>query len=155
VVIKDVMYVFGGNDDNSAFNTVHCLSLLDGKLSWNTPTISGNPPSPRTGACAVQYNSTFILIYGGWDPTNGDGSNDADEERVVEVFRDSFLLDTATLSWLPGPSGIGEGEEGSRTGHTMNSFATYLGKEDERREVIVFGGRIAGNRSLSNLIEVV
>lgn len=56
--------------------------------------------------------------------------------QETKVFKDAFLLDTATWEWLPAPENVSQ-VLGFLTGHT----ATWIGDE-----VVVFGGQDAAGQ---------
>lgn len=131
--------VFGGNDAEQSFNSVHVLERKNSSCwEWSNVQTTGTLPCPRTGHSAVLLQGgVTICIYGGWDP-NGD------EEDVM--FDDSFLLNTETWVWTKGPSVrpwcAGEGKGAARVGHE----AVLDGSR-----ILVFGGRIPGDEFSNDL----
>jgi len=136
-----LLVIFGGNNDIESFNTVHVLDTTDqeGKWSWSHPNVTGTPPCPRTGHCAtlLEDNKT-ILVYGGWDPCDDD-ENVSDENMI---FGDSFLLNTETWHWKPGPKptfmkycGVENG------GRKRTGASSVLAPGNDLSQALVFGGR--------------
>ncbi len=122
-----------------------CSSLLEYCYFESSTSFSnkdGTPPSPRTGHCAtlLEDNKT-ILIYGGWDPLDEDESDGGDEKMICG---DSFLLDTSTWTFKPGPHSefvdhCGSSDCGrKRTG----AQALLVPSNDSMSRVLVFGGRL-------------
>jgi len=142
------LVIFGGNNDDTSFNTVHVLDAADGnKWRWFHPDVKGTPPCPRTGHCAtlLEDNKT-ILIYGRWDPCG----EDDDEESDEEIFQDSFLLDTETWTWKSGPKPRYAGGSSSKGaapngGPCRVGHSAVLAPGEQGAEVLVFGGRISGD----------
>lgn len=139
------LVIFGGNNKTSCFNTVHVLEMVTENdqtvWKWSHPTVQGQPPFPRTGhTAALMEDAKTICIYGGWDPN---------EETEENIFKSSFLLNTETWTWSTGPKAIagGSGTDAvqlddcgpKRCGHTASIHP-------ETGEVLLFGGRILGER---------
>lgn len=154
VSITSRIVIFGGNNADRCFNTVHVLEKIDDNSSttwrWINPTITGKPPSPRTGQSAtVLSDQKTICIYGGWDPMEDDevNNNANNKNEGDEIFGDSFLLDTEKWSWRLGPKPAAAGHAldpshgpdggARRTGHTA-----VLNNSDDDDQVLVFGGRL-------------
>lgn len=139
------LVVFGGNNETECFNTVHVLDTTKDQWSWYHPSISGTAPSPRTGHHATLLeDGKTIFIHGGWDP-NDDQVNDEDM-----MFGDSFLLDTSCWTWKPGPSpkflpGTGANGDLKRVG-----ASSVLVPGDDLSQVIIFGGRLPGDKFASD-----
>ena len=139
-----ILVIFGGNNESRSFNTVHVLDTSEesSTWSWSHPSVSGTPPSPRTGHCAtlLEDNKT-ILIVGGWDPLDDDETHGGDENMICD---DTFLLDTETWSWKPGPNSEFVDNCGStdfgrkRTG----ARSLLMPSNDSMSRVLVFGGRL-------------
>jgi len=122
---KDWIVIFGGNNKDSCFDTVHVLEHNHGRWSWINPVVFGDAPAPRTGHSATLLDDgTTILVQGGWDP------NDTEDDEEL-VFDDGFFLDTSTWEWSQAPAIAA----GPRVGHT----AVQHGEQ-----IHVFGGRLAG-----------
>lgn len=122
VAISDTkLVVFGGNNADKSFNTIHVLEKNGKKFHWSHPNASGTLPSPRTGHSMVLRNG-MIVVFGGWDPSTDD-SEDC-------IFNDAFILDTKSWTWKRSISSKG------LVGHRMETL------EDS---IVVFGGRQAGD----------
>lgn len=142
----NILVIFGGNNDVESFNTVHVLDTTDedGEWSWFHPNVNGTPPSPRTGHCAtlLEDNKT-ILIHGGWDPCDDD--EDVSDDKMI--FGDSFLLDTETWEWKPGPHPKFAGQYGITNGGKKRTGASaVLAPGDDLSQVLVFGGRVPNDQ---------
>jgi Galactose oxidase, central domain len=132
---KEWIVVFGGNDRDTSFNTVHILEVntATNQWSWIHPVVSGDIPMPRTGHVAVLTDDqTTIVIQGGWDP-NSDDDDDAEEESLLD---DCYSLDTTTWVWTKLES-TSSNISCARVGHR----AVY---HDD--QIHVFGGRLTGHR---------
>ncbi|KAL1925632.1 uncharacterized protein VTP21DRAFT_515 [Calcarisporiella thermophila] len=82
-VIGELMYVFGGCDAKTCFNTLYILDL--DTMSWSKPKTHGEPPPPcRAHSCTLVDKRLFL--FGG-----GDGP--------VKYFNDLYILNTETLLW--------------------------------------------------------
>lgn len=141
-----MLVVFGGNNETQCFNTVHVLDTTgeDGKWSWIHPSISGTPPSPRTGHCAILLeDQKTILIYGGWDP------NDEDEDfcDAKMICGDAYLLDTEAWTWKPGPHPKYVAKCGAENGGSKRTGAcALLAPGEDLSQVLVFGGRVPNDK---------
>lgn len=137
-----LLVIFGGNNDVESFNTVHVLDATneEGKWSWSHPNVSGTPPSPRTGHCATLLgDNKTILVYGGWDPCDED--EDFSDDKMI--CGDSFLLDTETWTWRPGPNPRHMSQYGVENGGRKRTGASaVLAPGNGASAVIAFGGRI-------------
>lgn len=83
VLIEDLIYVFGGIDDNY---TIHqdLLSFSPENQTWNSINALNSPPSPRTFHAAAAINHT-MYIFGGY-------SN-------ATYLGDLWSFDTITKEW--------------------------------------------------------
>ena len=130
---KDWIVIFGGNDHNTCFNSVHVLEVNRDRWSWINPIVSGDVPSPRTGHVAtLMADGTTIFVHGGWDP------NSEDEEEVI--FDDCFFLDTTTWVW-------------TRSGKTF-SAGPCVGHRGVhyKDDIHMFGGRLEGGKFSNDLL---
>jgi N-acetylneuraminic acid mutarotase len=133
---KDWVVIFGGNDHDTCFNTVHILEVKDGSTtavgeeavwSWINPIVSGDVPAPRTGhAATLMEDGKTILVQGGWDP------NTDDEDETI--FDDCYLLDTSSWTWTKSDKALGSD---ARVGHRA---------VQHKDNVYMFGGRLAGGK---------
>lgn len=151
-VSESRIVVFGGNNADRSFDSVHCLDRVvvgdstsgaegAAKWHWSHPMTTGNRPKARTGHSAVLLaDGTTIWVYGGWDP-NDDEGNDEDM-----LFGDSFYLDTTDWTWKIGPSVVDESYGPKRVGHA----AVLNGAS----QICVFGGRVPGDVFSGNLCTV-
>lgn len=147
---KSQLVIFGGNDRDTSFNTVHVLETDGTTWSWINPKVSGNVPPPRTGHCATLLSDKkSIMIYGGWDPNAEDELGGNDEDKF---FGDSYILNTETWEFRvgPKPSFAGDGLSGSQSlakngGACRVGHKSVLVKTESGSEVLVFGGRVPGD----------
>lgn len=148
--------IFGGNDANASFNSVHLLqqipvdntadSVGDKCWRWTNPTCQGTLPSPRTGHSATLLNDQkTICIYGGWDPNAEDDVLRSDDSHMFSS-EDCYLLNTETWTWSKGgklvhadlpPQVQGPNGGTKRVGHSAAMFSN---------DVLVFGGRVPSDR---------
>ena len=139
------LVIIGGNNKTSSFNSVHVLEINEEGWRWTHPSVSGQAPLPRTGhSASLLEDGKTINVYGGWDPNEEEDGGDC-------IYNSSFLLDTETWTWKSGPKAVPGGIVGTendsleedcgpkRCGHTA-------ALNHENGEVIVFGGRIPGER---------
>ncbi|KAI8972714.1 hypothetical protein BDB01DRAFT_808953 [Pilobolus umbonatus] len=90
-LVGDYLYVFGGCDMKSCFNTLYTLDM--DTLTWAKPRTSGQIPPPcRAHSCTTVESdigsgkkSYSLYMFGG-----GDGPN---------YFNDLYVLNTDTLVW--------------------------------------------------------
>jgi N-acetylneuraminic acid mutarotase len=143
VAVGSRVVVFGGNNADHSFNTVHVLEKREKEgvetWHWTHPKTKGAVPKARTGHSAVLLSDQkTICIYGGWDPNAED---DKDEDII---FQDCLYLDTDKWMWFQDAKQkvtplTSEDGGPKRVGHT--AVATEDGSQ-----VLVFGGRIPGDR---------
>jgi N-acetylneuraminic acid mutarotase len=147
------LVIFGGNNMNSCFSTVHVLEPEGKQWRWSHPSTTGQAPFPRTGHSAVLLDDgKTICIYGGWDPNEdaaGEDASSSDPNSAEDenIFKGSYLLDIETWAWRPGPKAV-FGGSGSKDltvddcGDKRCGHAAVL----EGGKVLVFGGRVPGER---------
>ncbi|KAI8380599.1 hypothetical protein EDC96DRAFT_491528 [Choanephora cucurbitarum] len=90
-LIGEFLYVFGGCDMRTCFNTLYILDM--DTLTWSKPRTSGQIPPPcRAHSCTTVERDTgsgrkaySLYVFGG-----GDGPN---------YFNDLYVLNTDTLVW--------------------------------------------------------
>eukprot|EP00977_Amphora_coffeiformis_P001850 scaffold353_cov185-Amphora_coffeaeformis.AAC.78 len=138
--------IFGGNDAEQSFATVHVLEKVqsdDGEVwQWTHPMVTGYGPTPRTGHSAVLLSDgKSVYIHGGWDP-----NDDVAKDDEALIFNDAFLLDTETWQWQKMSS-----SQAKRVGHK----AVLLSQcDDTSTQILTFGGRIP-NDQFTDEIEVI
>jgi N-acetylneuraminic acid mutarotase len=148
---SNLLVIFGGNNETECFNSVHVLDTKSEKWSWFHPVVSGTAPCARTGHVAVLLeDGKTILVYGGWDPNVDEDVDNGDAVMSDEdyIFGDSFLLNTETWTWKPGPKpkfatdqvGIVNG------GLKRVGASSILAPGDDMSQMLVFGGRITNDR---------
>jgi hypothetical protein len=176
--IANRIVIFGGNNAEQSFNTVHVLeqNVVDNTTAdggggnttttttwrWTHPNVRGHPPKPRTGHSATLLaDQKTICIFGGWDFLSDDDAND--EEFI---FQDSFLLDTEKWEWKPGPVIVNssssttagsdeQDDDGNTTSYTKRVghcavLAVSSETDSNRQKVMIFGGRAPGDRFTSD-----
>jgi hypothetical protein len=150
--VGDTIVVFGGNNDTHSFNSLHVLERETMATSssgepttlwrWSNIQASGCAPAPRTGHIATLLsNGTTILFHGGWDPNDDDGDEVTSGSRSqpdLNIFDDSYLLDTRKWEWTRGP-----GSRSKRVGHSamLVVLDETANSKKNKEEVILFGGR--------------
>ncbi|OZJ04591.1 hypothetical protein BZG36_02765 [Bifiguratus adelaidae] len=82
-LVGELMYVFGGCDAKSCYNTLYTLDL--DTLTWSRPKTTGEAPPPCRAHSATLVDRK-LFIFGG-----GDGPN---------YFNDLYILDTGTCLCL-------------------------------------------------------
>jgi len=141
--------VFGGNNAAKSFNSIHVLHTENDSWMWSNPQASGKGPCARTGHSAfLMQDGKSICIYGGWDPND-------EENDEIDVFGDSFLLDTTTWEWKPGPSALychdlphdvhGPAGGAKRVGHAVAI---------RDKQALVFGGRVPGDEFTGDFVSL-
>ncbi|KAG0167232.1 hypothetical protein DFQ28_006396 [Apophysomyces sp. BC1034] len=131
-LIGEYLYVFGGCDIKTCFNTLYVLDM--DTLTWSRPRTSGQvPPACRAHSCTVVEGKDsnggrpvhYLYVFGG-----GDGPN---------YFNDLYVLNRETLVWSkPNTEGT---PPSPRRAHT-----TCLWND----KIIIFGGG-DGARALSDV----
>ena len=137
--------VFGGNDADESFATVHVLEKMqDGDTwLWTHPMVTGYPPKPRTGHSATLLpDGKNICIYGGWDPNDDDAKDDAGL-----IWNDAFLLNTETWQWKQLPKSFSK-----RVGH--DTMLMPHAADETSIRILAFGGRIPRDQ-FTNEMEIV
>jgi hypothetical protein len=175
--------VFGGNNADASFNSVHVLQQVpddcqdeatssggtgDGRCwRWTNPSCRGALPPPRTGHTATLLDDDrTICVYGGWDP-NADEAAAATADGDAPLHDDShmfssdsgrcYLLDTSTWTW----------RKGGTVSHASHLPAIVRGSDGGFRRaghasalvggnrVLAFGGRVPGDRFAGDFQEFV
>jgi len=143
---SNFVVIFGGNNDQKCFDSVHVLDTSSDKWTWSHPNISGNKPRARTGHTATLLeDGKTILIHGGWDPND----ETSDDELI---FGDSHLLDTSTWTWKTGPKPkFSAGQRGAVNGGCKRTGASsLLAPGVDTSQVLMFGGRVPSEQTFSN-----
>ena len=150
------LVIFGGNNQSSCFNTLHVLEQdQSGVWRWSNPKPTGQAPFPRTGHSATLLeDGKTICIYGGWDPNEEAAATTGEDQHQENIFKASYLLDTEHMSWRVGPKAVYDC--GSNSGNdNQTTQADDCGPKrcghmavlhPESGEVLVFGGRVPGER---------
>ena len=73
VSYKKKFFVFGGTDETSRQNDMHCYDLET--HLWQKLNCKGNPPCARSGSKGERYKD-FIYYFGGYTKKDGDYFND-------------------------------------------------------------------------------
>ena len=151
------LVIFGGNNQSSCFNTLHVLEQdTSGVWRWSNPKPTGQAPFPRTGHSATLLeDGKTICIYGGWDPNEeAAATTTGDDQHQENIFKASYLLDTEHMSWRVGPKAVYDCGSNSgndnQTTQADDCGAKRCGHKavlhPESGEVLVFGGRVPGER---------
>lgn len=145
------MYVFGGlNEDDVALNDVRRLYHGDLGFAWETPTVSGTPPTVRYGHAAFYDeipgpSSTTLrrmIVFGGAGSLGG-----APTDMNVYEMR---ITGTHTVSWsVMDTVDLGYGHPSARLGHAMDvdgtprtkAIAAVLGDTLSGHAAFLFGGQ--------------
>eukprot|EP00904_Undaria_pinnatifida_P012669 jgi/Undpi1/8532/HiC_scaffold_25.g10999.m1 len=81
--------LFGGADAHQQhFDDVHCFDAATGK--WEETSVSGTPPSSRSGHSAVALGASLV-VYGGMNVQDG------------VTFNDIYELRTGSMEWVSLP----------------------------------------------------
>jgi len=116
--VNGISYLFGGaNRSGSHFNDMWSIELKwdASQLHWSKIDHAGEPPSPRSGQCAIVINNELIVYFAGM---NGQS-----------VFNDVHVFEPADMTWTqPNISGC------SPQGRTEHSGVSTMGG------ILYFGG---------------
>jgi N-acetylneuraminic acid mutarotase len=86
VSLADVMFIFGGQTDNSIYlNDMYLLSMYVTQLAWISVSYNNNGPEARSGHCSVT-NTTHMFIFGG-------------QSQSGQVLQDLWVFDMYTYYW--------------------------------------------------------
>ncbi|XP_029470342.1 rab9 effector protein with kelch motifs isoform X2 [Rhinatrema bivittatum] len=108
---SDNIWVFGGANQSGNRN---CLQLLNLEMgTWQSPSVTGTPPSPRTFHTSSAAIGDKLYVFGG-----GDKGPDPVEDTQLHVF------DSATLTWSQ-PETYGS-PPSQRHGHVMTAVGPKL-----------------------------
>ena len=80
------MYIIGGSFADFLYNDVWYYDFLNS--IWTEVNAKGQLPAPREGFSALNINSRFVYLYGGWDG-----------EREIP-YNEHFLFDMNTEYWI-------------------------------------------------------
>jgi len=86
---------------SSTFTTARVLDLKSDTITWSEPrSFEGDAPAPRTGHSMVPFRDGRVKAYlfGGADCT-AHGKEDGAENSIWGYYNDTWVLDTAALSW--------------------------------------------------------
>lgn len=84
VVYNELVYVWGGRNDDAACNVLFCFDTTT--HLWSRPKVSGDIPGARDGHSACVINSC-MYIFGGY------------EEETDQFSQDVHMLNLKTLEW--------------------------------------------------------
>ncbi|XP_054153546.1 kelch domain-containing protein 3-like [Oppia nitens] len=116
VVNGDLIYLWGGRNDNCADDTLYCFDTASGE--WlDRPKVSGRIPGARDGHTAVSIDNK-MYIFGGY------------EELTERFSNDIYVLDMTTFVW--------KYVTASGQPPTWRDFHSAVAYEDR---MYVFGGR--------------
>jgi len=84
VVYNDMVYVWGGRNDDSACNILFCFDT--NTQCWSRPKVLGQVPGARDGhsACVIDH---FMYVFGGY------------EEDIDQFSQDVHMLDLRSMEW--------------------------------------------------------
>jgi len=84
VVYNDMVYIWGGRNDNSACNILFCFDT--NTHCWSKPKVFGKIPGTRDGhsACVINH---CMYVFGGY------------EEEIDQFSQDVHMLDLRTMEW--------------------------------------------------------
>jgi hypothetical protein len=152
----DRIVIFGGNNADTSFNSVHVLQQINDENShsidnnkcwrWTNPTCHGILPSPRTGHSATLLSDQkTICVCGGWDPNAEEEVSSSDDAHMFSL-EGCYLLDTNSWTWRKGGkllyADLPPQVQGANGGEKRVGHAAVLVKD----KVLLFGGRIPGDR---------
>nr|XP_033816507.1 rab9 effector protein with kelch motifs [Geotrypetes seraphini]XP_033816508.1 rab9 effector protein with kelch motifs [Geotrypetes seraphini]XP_033816509.1 rab9 effector protein with kelch motifs [Geotrypetes seraphini] len=107
----DSIWIFGGANQSGNRNCIQLLNLEKG--TWQSPSVTGTPPSPRTFHTSSAAIGDKLYVFGG-----GDKGADPVEDTQLHVF------DSVTLTWSQ-PETYGR-PPAPRHGHIMIAVGTRL-----------------------------
>ena len=112
----DLIYLWGGRNDNRADNTLYCFDTVS--RQWLArPAVTGCIPGARDGHTAVVINDK-MYIFGGY-------------EEIMERFsNDIYVLDLKTYVW--------KYQQAGGTPPSWRDFHSAIGLDNK---MFVFGGR--------------
>ena len=84
MVYNELVYVWGGRNDDAACNVLFCFDTTT--HLWSRPKVSGDIPGARDGHSACVINSC-MYIFGGY------------EEETDQFSQDVHMLNLKTLEW--------------------------------------------------------
>lgn len=115
VVLNDLVYVWGGRNDDTACNVLFCFDT--NSLLWTKPKVFGKIPAARDGHSACVINNS-MYIFGGY------------EEHTDQFSQDVHKLDLKSMEWSYVRT---KGEPPSyRDFHSATAINNYM---------YIFGGR--------------
>nr|CAD7588620.1 unnamed protein product [Timema genevievae] len=84
VALDNLIYLWGGRNDELACNVLYCLDTVT--LKWSIPQVYGKVPGARDGhsACIIDH---FMYIFGGF------------VENIDRFSQDVYMLDLLTFHW--------------------------------------------------------
>ncbi|CAO3613521.1 unnamed protein product [Cunninghamella blakesleeana] len=150
---QDNIWIWGGVSDISTYNKQEVIyhntwiSININTLTYNTPNIFGNNPSPRIDHTATLISNQEILIMGGVifskNVTDPSGSL-----TLLPVSMNQFdIFNTNTGSWR---NEIASGNiPAARCG-----FTAVLHEVQNSKNIVIFGGSTGDNKHLLNDIFV-
>eukprot|EP01133_Synstelium_polycarpum_P020113 gene20113-24117_t len=114
-LVNDKIYIFGGSDAHTTFNSLYALDIHT--LKWSIPNCGGDTPQPSWGHSSLLYDNR-IYFFGG---NNGDTMSDS-----------LNILNLDTFEWeVNVPVTFDKVKPVNRAGHTMTLY---------KDKFIVFGG---------------
>ncbi|XP_054854009.1 rab9 effector protein with kelch motifs isoform X2 [Eublepharis macularius] len=147
---KGKVVIVGGANPNGSFSDVYFIDLESG--TWESPEVTGTPPSPRTFHTSSAAIGDRLYVFGGGDK----GADPVQDQQL-------YIFDSATLTWQqpevhgspPAPrhghAVVAVGSKlfihGGLAGDTFYSDLYCIDTSDMKWELLLATGSVPGGRA--------